>query len=268
MSLLDDITVLILTHNEEDNIGRTLAGVAWAKRIVVVDSGSTDNTVNLVSGYPQSELVRRPFDNHQAQWNFGLDVCEGAKWILALDADYILGDAVRRELAELSPSQDVNGYRAFFDYCIHGRRLRGTLYPPITVLYRRDHARYVQKGHTQCLLLKGQIGSLQARILHDDRKPLARWLASQQKYARLEAAYLLSAPRAEMRRSDRLRLMGWPAPLLVFFYTLIAKRCILDGWPGWLYVLQRTLTEAMISVEVVDRKLHARRSETGGRTDG
>jgi acetyl-CoA C-acetyltransferase len=85
-------------------------------------------------------------------------------------------------------------------------------------------------------------------------------LASQQKYAKLEADHLLAAPRAVLRRTDHIRLMGWPAPLLVFFYTLIAKRCILDGWPGWLYVLQRMLAETMIAVEVVDRRLRFGRS--------
>jgi hypothetical protein len=49
--------------------------------------------------------------------------------------------------------------------------------------------------------------------------------------------------------------MGWPAPVAVFFYTLLWKGCILDGWPGWLYVLQRTLAETMIALEVVDRRI-------------
>ena len=53
--------------------------------------------------------------------------------------------------------------------------------------------------------------------------------------------------------TDRIRLLGWPAPLLVFLYTLIGQRCILDGWPGWLYVLQRMLAETLIAVEIVDR---------------
>ena len=54
--------------------------------------------------------------------------------------------------------------------------------------------------------------------------------------------------------------MAWPAPILVFLYTLITKRCVLDGWAGWLYVLQRTLAETMIALEIVDRRL--RRSIT------
>ena len=49
--------------------------------------------------------------------------------------------------------------------------------------------------------------------------------------------------------------MAWSAPILVFFYTLFGKGCILSGWRGWFYVLQRTLVEIMIALEIVDRRL-------------
>ena len=124
-------------------------------------------------------------------------------------------------------------------------------------LYRRERAHYVQEGHTQRVVVDGTVAYLQGLIDHDDRKPLSRWFASQQKYAKLEADHLLSTPRASLRRADKIRLMAWPAPILVFLYTLIAKGCILDGWPGWLYVLQRTLAETMIAIELVDRRLRA-----------
>jgi glycosyltransferase involved in cell wall biosynthesis len=261
MSFLDSITVLILTFNEAPNIARTLDGVAWARRIVVADSGSTDETIDVVRAHPQAEIFVRSFDNHEAQWNFGLEKCGAdADWILALDADYHLDAHFRSELAALSPHDDVSGYRASFRYCIFGRPLSGNLYPPVTVLYRRARARYAQSGHTQRLVTAGRIDALQHRIDHDDRKSLQRWMASQQKYAKLEADHLLAAARAELRRSDRIRLMGWPAPFMVFFYTLIIKRCILDGWPGWFYVLQRTLAETMVALEVVDRRLRPSRS--------
>jgi len=262
-SFLDEITVVMLAHNEEENIERALVGVEWAKRIVVVDSGSTDRTAGIVRRFPRAEIVVRHFDNHQNQWNFGLDVCgESSKWILALDADYIVDGAFRNELAKLTPPPELSGYCASFCYCINGRPLRGNLYPPVTVLYRRAGARYIQDGHTQRVMLPGSVQPLQAPLYHDDRKPLSRWFASQQKYARLEADHLLAMPTEKLSRVDRIRLMGWPAPPLVFAYTLIVKRCILDGWAGWLYVLQRTIAEAMIALEIVDTKLRSRRTQS------
>lgn len=256
MSFLDRITVLILTYNEEANIGRTLGGVAWAKRIVVVDSGSTDRTAEIVRACPQSELVVRPFDTHEAQWNFGLTSCgDDSEWILALDADYRLDKTCRNEFASLMPADDVVGYRAKFRYCMMGRALRGNLYPPVVVLYRRSRSHYVQSGHTQRLVVAGRVVDLESKVDHDDRKPLSRWLAAQQRYAKLEADHLISTPTTELRRVDRIRRMGWSAPFLVFFYTLLVKRCILDGWRGWMYVLQRTAAEIMIALNVLDARL-------------
>jgi hypothetical protein len=49
--------------------------------------------------------------------------------------------------------------------------------------------------------------------------------------------------------------MAWPAPFLVFFYTLFAKGCILDGWQGWYYVLQRVAVETLLALEIVDRRM-------------
>jgi hypothetical protein len=62
-----------------------------------------------------------------------------------------------------------------------------------------------------------------------------------------------------------VRLLGWPAPILVFLYTLIIKRCALDGWAGWLYVLQRTFAEIALALEIVDRRMRSRApAETSG----
>lgn len=253
----DEITVMILTYNEENNIARTLDAVKWAKHILVVDSGSTDRTLEIVRGYPQARLMTRAFDDVAQQSNFGLDHVETA-WVLSLDADYQLSAALQREIECLQPAEDIGGYRVSFNYCIDGRRLRSTIYPPRTVLFRPLLARYRNEGHAIRIDVAARVEDLAGRINHDDRKPLGRWLASQMRYVPLEADYLLATPRVDLNRNARIRLMAWPAPILVFFYTLIAKRCILDGWAGWLYVLQRVLAETMIALEIVDRRLRAK----------
>lgn len=258
MSLLEQITVLILTYNEAENIGRTLDALASFPSLVVLDSGSTDGTQDIVAGYRNARLAIRRFDSHASQWNYGLTSCGVfSPWILALDADYVLPASLVHEIAQLTPGNLQSGYRIGFRYCVFGRPLSATLYPPIVALYRRERAYYVQEGHTQRLIVDGTIGRLVNRINHDDRKPLSRWFVSQQKYANLEADHILGIPPSKMRRIDRIRLMAWPAPVLIFLYTLFAKRCILDGWAGWLYVLQRTLAETMLAIEIVDRRLRA-----------
>ncbi len=254
MSLIDDLTVLILTYNEIDNIGRTLEAVKWARRILVLDSGSTDGTLDVVAGYPQATVETRAFDSFAGQTNFGLSrITTG--WVLSMDADYVVSKELAAEIRSLTPPPTIAGYKARFVYAIHGEPLRATLYPPRCVLYRRDRAKYRDEGHGHKVVVDGDVAWLSGTIGHDDRKPLARWLGSQQKYARLEADYLLSADPAELKRVDRVRLMGWPAPILMFFYTLVWKGELLDGWPGWHYALQRALAETMIALEIVDRRL-------------
>ena len=155
----------------------------------------------------------------------------------------------------LSPESDTVGYRAGFVYQIYGHALRGTLYPPRVVLYQKDRATYKNEGHGHRVAIDGRVLPLASTIYHDDRKPLTRWFQSQQRYARDKAAHLLAADPVTLRITDRLRRMAWPAPLAVFSYTLIAKGCLFDGWPGWFYVLQRVLAEVMIALEIIDKRL-------------
>jgi glycosyltransferase involved in cell wall biosynthesis len=249
----DQITPLIITYNEAPNLCRTLGKLSWAQRIVVIDSGSTDGTVEILRRYPQVEVIRHPFIDAASQCNFGLTQVT-SPWVLSLDADYELSNELMRELTSLAPAENIVGYRVRFVYRIYGRPLRGSLYPPRTVLYRKDKASYRQEGHTQRVVLGGEVLPLGGVIYHDDRKPLARWLTSQQCYAQEEAKYLLDAPPGGLRRTDKIRLMGWPAPIAVFFYTLFVKGCLFDGWPGWYYALQRTTAEMLIALEIIDRR--------------
>jgi glycosyltransferase involved in cell wall biosynthesis len=251
--LLAQVTPLVITFNEAANIERTLSRLAWARRIVVVDSGSTDETLAIVRGFPQAEVIQRPFDSFARQCNFGLAQIR-TEWALSLDADYELSDALVREMAALDP-EAADGYQARFAYRVWGRPLRGALYPPRTVLYRVAAARYADEGHGHRVSVSGKVRPLNGVIYHDDRKPLARWLDSQKRYAHAEARHLLAAAPAELSGRDRVRRMAWPAPLLVFAYVLVVKGCLLDGWPGWFYALQRLLAEVMIALEVIDQRM-------------
>lgn len=257
MNFLEQVGVLILTYNEGPNIERTLSKLGWAKRILIIDSGSTDETIKIVSRHSQVEVINRPFDDFARQCNFGLSRI-GTDWVLSLDADYELSDALVAELGTLVPAEQVVGFQARFVYCVHGRALRASLYPPRIVLYRKDQARYRMEGHGHRVIVDGPVRWLAGPIFHDDRKPLSRWLVSQMQYARAEADHLLASQPSRLRWTDRIRAMSGPAPMLVFFYTLLVKGCIFDGWPGWLYVLQRTLAELMIAIEIVGRRVGVR----------
>jgi glycosyltransferase involved in cell wall biosynthesis len=251
---LATITPLILTWNEEPNIARCLDELRWATRVVVIDSGSTDATLEISGRYPNVEVVTRAFDNHTDQWNFGLDQVT-SPWVLSLDADYILNEAFVRELAALPENSPEQAWYVPFQFRIFGRPLRGSLYPPRAALFERVACRYIADGHTQTLAIHGPTESLRTCIGHDDRKPLARWLDSQFKYARLEADKLASQTHPASL-PDRLRKMIWPAAPAAFVYTLLVKGVILDGWPGWFYVLQRTYAELVLSLVLLEKRIY------------
>ena len=90
---------------------------------------------------------------------------------------------------------------------------------------------------------------------NNDRKPLDRWFAEQLNYSAKESRHLLSTPVSQLNTADKLRLKIVPAPALVAAYTLFAKGLILDGWPGWFYVLQRVLAEILLSLRLLEAKL-------------
>jgi glycosyltransferase involved in cell wall biosynthesis len=262
--MLDQITPLILTYNEAPNIRRTLTKLHWARRIVVIDSGSIDETLNILRNFPTVDVFQHPFTDFATQCNYGLARVNTA-WVLSLDADYALSDALVAELASLAAPEAAAGYRAQFVYRICGRPLRATLYPPRTVLYRKDCAQYHNEGHGHRVTVNGEVKALAGVIYHDDRKSFSRWFASQRNYAAAEARYLAETPFGKLTASDRIRRLGFLAPLGVLFYTLFVKGCILDGWPGWYYALQRCIAETMIALAIVGRLLgRAQAAEQAG----
>jgi glycosyltransferase involved in cell wall biosynthesis len=253
--MFEQITPLILTYNEKDNIERTLSKLAWAQEIIVVDSFSTDDTVERAQRFSQVRIFQRAFDTHAKQWNFGLkETGISTDWILALDADYLLSDLLVKELKQIQPDSTTAGYRAKFRYCLFGRPLRSGLYPPVTVLYRRELAEYVQDGHTQRIVVDGPVESLMAEIHHDDRKPLSHWLQAQDRYMRMEAEIIQKNSWENLGYADRLRKLIVFAPFAVFFYCLLVRRGLLDGWEGLYYALQRMLAETLLSVRLIEAK--------------
>jgi glycosyltransferase involved in cell wall biosynthesis len=261
--LLLHITPLILTYNEAPNIGRTLEQLRWAHDIVVVDSFSSDDTLAIISSFPQARVYRREFDSHESQWNFGLKQTGiDTEWVLGLDADYVLTPDFVDELKVLQPESKIQGYRAEFTYCINGRQLRSGIYPPVTVLYRRKAANYTQDGHTHKLVLDGRIEKLRRRILHDDRKSLSRWLEAQSRYTRLEALKLQNTSPAELSWTDRIRRWRIVAPPAMLFYCLVIRLGVLDGWAGFYYAFQRALAELMLSLYLLENDLSRHRVQS------
>ncbi len=250
-NFLETITPLILTYNEAPNIGRTLERLAWAKRIVVIDSHSDDTTLEILASYPEVEIFQRHFDHFTAQCNYGLSQIR-TEWVLSLDADYILSIELIKELYSWSELPSKNAYFAKFKYCVFGKPLNGTLLPPRKVLYRKDKAIYVEDGHAHRVEVSGDYGYLESCINHDDRKSLSRWLWAQDRYMKIESKKLLNTPSNQLSFADCLRKQKVFAPIVILIYCLIFKGGILDGWAGWYYAWQRMLAEILLAIRLIE----------------
>lgn len=249
--ILEQITPLILTYNEAANIDRTLQPLKWAKEIIVIDSYSTDETLEIVSKCPQTRVIQHPFESFASQCNFGLSQVT-SEWVLSIDADYILSQELIDEIAAISEEPEVDAYIVPFKYCVFGKPLRGTLYPPRKVLYRRNKVVYENDGHAHRAIVNGNVRSLSGYIYHDDRKSLSRWLWAQDRYMIIEAKKLLETPDRDLSWGDRLRKRKVFAPFVILIYCLILKGAILDGWQGWYYAFQRTLAELLLAIHIIE----------------
>jgi glycosyltransferase involved in cell wall biosynthesis len=246
--MLNRITPVILTRDEEPNIGRTLEQLRWANEVIVCDSGSSDATLAIAGRFPNVRILERPLDTLANQWTFAIAQAR-TEWVLTLDADYIVPAALTTELSSLDFK--AAGYEAAFIYAINGRPLRATLYTPRVVLLHRDRAQFCMDGHTQRVRIDGPIGQLQGKIVHDDRKSLRRFIARQRRYMRDEAEKLRTTDPRTLNAAARIRKLRVIAPLVVIPYTLFAKGLILNGRAGLRYALERFLAEVILSWELL-----------------
>jgi glycosyltransferase involved in cell wall biosynthesis len=256
------LTALVLTYNEQDNIRRNLEALVWVPKVIIVDSFSNDETLQIARSFPNVQIIQRVFDTHANQWNAGLDRID-TEWALTLDADYVLTAELQEEVKKLEPTSDLALYWGEFDYCVFGRPLRASIYPPRVILFRTKRARYVDAGHIQHLRIKGKVAKFRGKVWHDDRKPLARWFQSQERYAEIEAAYLLEqgttsreqGRNERLSRIDRWRMKIVVVPILMPIYLLLVRGLIFDGWNGWYYTFQRTVAEMMLALRLLQAKL-------------
>jgi glycosyltransferase involved in cell wall biosynthesis len=250
-----NLTTIILTRNEEPNLARTLERLSDFSPVIVVDSFSTDATVDIAKRFSNVTILQRPFDEHTKQWEFARNNVS-SEWTLALDADYQVSVEAKIEIKRIISSNPVeNGFFANFRYAIEGEIIASGIYPPVCVLYRTKNGVYKKDGHTQRLSLDGKVGFLKNKLIHDDRKSFQHWVNSQLNYARLEAEKLrfeLHSTEDSISRNDKIRLKSKWTPVAVFFYCIFVKNGWKDGKAGWKYAFQRLLAEVFLQYALLE----------------
>jgi glycosyltransferase involved in cell wall biosynthesis len=267
------VDVLILTHNEELNLPVALASVqGLARRVFVLDSGSTDQTIPIAKA-AGAQVVHHDWAGYADQRNWALDnVPYESPWILILDADESLSANLAEEIRQIvsQPPETINESAFYLNRVLifMGRPIRHCGYFPSwnIRLFKRGMARYEQRHVHEHMIVNGPKGHLRALMRHEDRRGLEHYIAKHNRYSTLEARELYRQvepwpgfrrffrDRTARRRFIKYRLatkiaMPW---LWRFFYMYIFKAGFLDAKAGLCFCLFISSYEMFIRMKYQD----------------
>jgi glycosyltransferase involved in cell wall biosynthesis len=268
---LSDITPVVLTFDEEENIDRTLESLREFRRVVMVDSGSADGTERIVGTFPNVSWFVRRWTGFADQWGFAIGKTDiQTAFVLALDADMAATPELVRELADVVQSGVVDGGVISFEYRIRGIPLAGSLYPPQLRLLRTKKARAGQRGHAHVLELEGEgrVVRLRSRLIHDDRKGLEAFVRAQLGYSAQEVLRVFADVGSSGVKSLFRRSFPF-TPHVVWMLAWLRAGGPFRGPAARRYSLERLIYEAMLRWRIENRLLdeqsqaHSRKETSG-----
>jgi glycosyltransferase involved in cell wall biosynthesis len=193
---MTQLSVALITHNEERNLPDCLDSVAWASEIVVVDNGSSDRTVAIARARGARVIETPDWPGFGVQKNRALDACTG-DWVLVLDADERVSEPLRREIESVlrAPAHDVYRMPRSSSYC--GRTLRhGGWWPDyVTRLLRRGAARHSTARVHERIEFAGPVGTLREPLQHISFRTLDQVVDKMNRYSGESARALHAAGR-------------------------------------------------------------------------
>lgn len=259
-----DVSVLVLTLNEEVNIESCLQTLKWSDDIAVLDSGSTDSTIEIARKL-SARVFERSFDNWSAHQNWAVrNIDFRHPWVLYFDADERCSPELRDEILKVAdPRAPECAFRIKRRDHFMGRWLKhAQLYPTWLVRLFRPEKIHYERLVNPVALVDGPIGSLSNDIHHYPfSHGISHWINRHNNYSNLEAQELLKV-RAnngthdarlftrdpnERRRALKDLFFRMPArPILKFGYYYFARRGFLDGRAGLTYSALQAFYEFMI----------------------
>ena len=285
------VDVVILTFNERLNLPHALRSVLpWAERVFVVDSGSTDGTIELARSMG-ADVVERPWLGYARQKNWALDNLPlSSPWVFILDADEVITPALRDEVVRIvgRPPESVreSGFYVNRYLIFLGKRIQHCGYFPSwnLRLFKRGSARYEDRPVHEHMVLEGKAGFLKGLMEHEDRRGLEYYIAKHNRYSTLEAEtiffnekYASKGLRAslfgnavERRRFFKNKIYpGIPGKWLWRFIWMYGiKLGVLDGSAGLRFCLLISSHELFTSLKLRELQLHASRRNTSGPPHG
>jgi glycosyltransferase involved in cell wall biosynthesis len=222
------LSAIIITKNEAANIAACLQSLAFCDERIVVDSGSSDDTVALAQANG-ARVVHRDFDGFGPQKNFALSLAQGG-WVLSVDADERIGDTLREEVLRAVERGDADGFEMprLSTFCGRPMRHSGWFPDYVLRLFRRGRARFSNDLVHEHVICDGPVKRLTEPLTHHPVLRLEDALSRMDRYSSAGAEMLLAS-------GQRVSFMtalgrGWWA----FFRTYILRAGFLDGREGFL----------------------------------
>ena len=254
---------MVFTLDEASNLPYCLNSLHWCDDVIVIDSGSEDDTVSIAKN-AGARVFANTFQGFGTQRNWALDnTSPKYSWVLILDADESVPAVLANEINQLvNDRPELAAARVRRRFYMWGRWLRySSLYPVWVVrLVHRERVRYVNRGHAETQNVDGEIAALENDLIDQNRKDISHWYQRQRCYAEADARYEIeqeSAPLTalEMFSSDPLirkmaqKRLSWRLPfrgLVYFIYSFILRQGFRDGIPGWRFCMMRAEYQRMV----------------------
>lgn len=271
-----DITAIILTLNEEKNIEECIRSIQpVVKRIIVVDSFSTDRTVEIAKEMG-AEVLQNKWVNHSTQFSYGLENANAqTKWILRIDADERLTEKSADELEHLTAKHaedDINGIIIRFEVSFMGKPLRhGGIYPiKVLRVFKTGKAHIEMRNMDEHMILnEGKAIEMKTDCLHQDFKSLYEWIDKHNKYSGQEVLDYFNRQEsqegaalskgARFKRFVKFKIyyklpMGMRAHLY-YWYRYYFKLGFLDGKEGKIFAfLQAYWYRFLVDAKIFEQK--------------
>lgn len=227
------LSVVIITKNEEEKIGRCLESVKWADEIVVVDGYSTDRTVEICRQCG-AKIIQHQFEgDFGKERNIGTDEASG-DWILQLDGDDVVTDGLRQKIEDiLSKEVEYVAYKFIRKNFFLGHLMRyGGWYYYYPHLYKKGFARYEGRVH-HLLKIDGKIGVLEEAIEHYPFQNLEQFINRQNRYTSIEAEEMLQKEGLIDAKVVRYNLTV--KPIKLFWKMFVKKKGFKEGRYGLVF---------------------------------